>query len=161
MQCLLRLVGHRNLPSLTLSVKDSRSGTQVRAPITGDTVPSALFSESFGLSVYDNGYLNTAVCRSSISYIDGDKGILRYRGYDIEDLAENASFLEVSYLLLYGDLPSPDQFELWSTRIMRHTYIHENMVEYLKSFRYDAHPMGQLVSSVRPMSFRRVIVLGL
>jgi citrate synthase len=117
-------------------------------PIVQDTVQSSAFQE-LGLSVYDNGYLNTAVCQSAISFIDGDQGILRYRGYDIEDLAEHSSFLEVSYLLIYGELPSKEQLDIWTTRIMRHTFVHENMTEYLKSFRYDSHPMGMLVSSVR------------
>lgn len=91
--------------------------------------------------MYDNGYLNTAVCRSEITYIDGAKGILQYRGYAIEELAEHSSFLEVSYLLIFGELPTQEQFEKWSTRIMRHTFIHENLIDYLRNFRYDAHPM--------------------
>ena len=86
------------------------------------------------------------------SYIDGDKGILRYRGYDIDDLAENSSFLEVSYLLIFGELPTEEQLQKWTTRVLRHTFIHENMLDYLKSFRYDAHPMGMLVSSIAAMS---------
>ncbi|RKO94525.1 citrate synthase-like protein, partial [Blyttiomyces helicus] len=96
--------------------------------------------------------LEQAVCRSAISYIDGDKGILRYRGYNIEDLAEKSSFLEVSYLLIYGDLPTREQLLTWNTRVMRHTFIHENMVDFLRSFRYDAHPMGMLVSAIAAMS---------
>ncbi|KAI8819514.1 citrate synthase-like protein, partial [Chytriomyces cf. hyalinus JEL632] len=91
-------------------------------------------------------------CRSAVSYIDGDRGILRYRGYNIEDLAEHSSFVEVSYLLIYGDLPTKKQLDTWNTRIMRHTYVHENMIDYMKSFRYDAHPMGMLVSSIAAMS---------
>ncbi|KAJ3145336.1 hypothetical protein HK101_002510 [Irineochytrium annulatum] len=116
-----------------------------------DTIDSSIFSQ-LGLRVYDNGYLNTSVCRSSISYIDGDKGILRYRGYDIEVLAEKSSFLEVSYLLIYGELPTAAQYDTWTTRVMRHTFVHENMIDYLRSFRYDAHPMGMLVASVSAMS---------
>ncbi|KAI8839949.1 citrate synthase-like protein [Chytridium lagenaria] len=116
--------------------------TSHHIPIEEDTIDSSIFSQ-LGLRLYDNGYLNTSVCRSSISYIDGDKGILRYRGYDIEELAEKSSFLE---------LPTARQFETWTTRVMRHTYVHENMNEYLKSFRYDAHPMGMLVASVSAMS---------
>eukprot|EP00842_Homolaphlyctis_polyrhiza_P000744 jgi/Hompol1/1670/HPOL_002324-RA len=150
----------------SLIVTDNRTGTSVQVPIVEDTVETVAF-EQFGLTVYDNGYLNTAVCRSAISYIDGDKGILRYRGYDIEELAEKSTFLEVSYLLIFGELPSADQLEpnktnvdairlcpaqKWNTRIMRHTFIHENMVDYLKSFTYDAHPMGMLVSSIAAMS---------
>nr|KAJ3420500.1 hypothetical protein HK105_005602 [Polyrhizophydium stewartii] len=140
----------------TLIVTDNRTGTTTEVAINEDTVDTTAF-EKLGLTVYDNGYLNTAVCRSAISYIDGDKGILRYRGYDIEELAEKSTFLEVSYLLIFGELPSRDQLEKWNTRVLRHTFIHENMIDYLRplthtpciqSFRYDAHPMGMLVSSI-------------
>ncbi|KAL2915224.1 hypothetical protein HK105_205331 [Polyrhizophydium stewartii] len=135
----------------TLIVTDNRTGTTTEVAINEDTVDTTAF-EKLGLTVYDNGYLNTAVCRSAISYIDGDKGILRYRGYDIEELAEKSTFLEVSYLLIFGELPSRDQLEKWNTRVLRHTFIHENMIDYLRSFRYDAHPMGMLVSSIAAMS---------
>ncbi|KAJ3099155.1 hypothetical protein HDU96_010790 [Phlyctochytrium bullatum] len=127
----------------TITVLDHRTGKEHHIPIEEDTIDASIFSQ-LGLRLYDNG--------SSISYIDGDKGILRYRGYDIEELAEKSSFLEVSYLLIFGELPSPKQFETWTTRVMRHTYVHENMIDYLRSFRYDAHPMGMLVASISAMS---------
>ncbi len=114
-----------------LQVTDTASGKDYFIPIKEDTIETAELTK-LGLSVYDNGYLNTAVCRSSISYIDGERGILRYRGYDIEDLAENSSFLEVSYLLIFGHLPTKDQFDRWETRMMRHTLIHENLIDYLR-----------------------------
>ncbi|KAI8915556.1 citrate synthase-like protein [Gorgonomyces haynaldii] len=132
-------------------LKVQTANESVEIPIKEDTIDTTALA-GLGLVVYDNGYLNTAVCKSAISYIDGDKGILRYRGYDIEELAEKATFLEVSYLLIYGELPSKPQLEQWSTRVMRHTFIHENMIEYLKSFRYDAHPMGILVSAIASLS---------
>ena len=110
---------------LVLVNKDDTT-EQLELKVEQDTVRSSGF-EKWGLSIYDNGYLNTAVCRSAISYIDGDRGILRYRGYDIEDLAENSNFLEVSYLLIYGELPSPQQSETWTTRVLRHTYSMEIM----------------------------------
>jgi citrate synthase len=89
--------------------------------------------------------MNTASATSRISYIDGDKGILTYRGYPIEELAEKSSFLEVAFLLINGDLPTPKQLDNWSKLIMHHTYIHENLTELMKTFRYDAHPMGMLI----------------
>jgi citrate synthase len=134
--------------SCYLEATDSLTGKTARLPITKDTIQSNLLSSEFGITVCDTGYLNTAVCESSVSYIDGDRGILRYRGYDIEELAEKSSFLEVAFLLIYGELPSVDQLDAWTTRVllfsdqvMRHTFIHENMVDFLKHFRYDAHPM--------------------
>ncbi|KAI9011468.1 citrate synthase-like protein [Gaertneriomyces semiglobifer] len=134
-----------------LEVTDHRTGKTHVVPVEEDTIPSSFFNQ-LGLTVYDNGYLNTAVCRSSISFIDGDKGILRYRGYDIEDLASHSSFLEVSYLLIFGDLPTQEQLDTWETRVMRHTFIHENLIDYLRSFRYTAHPMGMMVSALSAMS---------
>ncbi|KAI9340166.1 citrate synthase [Zopfochytrium polystomum] len=134
-----------------LTVTDHRTGKTHYVPVEEDTIHSSFFDQ-LGLAVYDNGYLNTSVCRSSICYIDGEKGILRYRGYPIEELAEKSSFLEVSYLLIYGELPTARQLDTWTTRIMRHTFVHENMIDYLKSFRYDAHPMGMIVSSIAAMS---------
>lgn len=134
-----------------IEVTDSTTGKTYGFQIKEDTIDSSEIAQ-MGYQVYDNGYLNTAVCRSSISYIDGDKGILRYRGYDIADLAEHSSFLEVSYLLIFGDLPTEVQFEKWSTRMLRHTLIHENLIDYLRSFRYDAHPMGMVISSLATLS---------
>ncbi|KAJ3168291.1 hypothetical protein HDU88_001731 [Geranomyces variabilis] len=134
-----------------LEVTDHRTGQTHMVPVEDDTIDAGIFAQ-LGLSILDPGYLATAVCRSSISYIDGDKGILRYRGYNIEDLAEHSTFLEVAYLLIFGDLPTREQLLTWNTRIMRHTFIHENLVDYLRSFRYDAHPMGMVTSALSAMS---------
>lgn len=101
---------------------------------------------------YDPGYMNTACARSKICYIDGDKGKLTYRGYPIEQLAEKSTFLEVAFLLINGELPSKKQLDEWTHKIMTHTYLHENLIELMKTFRYDAHPMGMLISSVAAMS---------
>ncbi|KAM9964550.1 hypothetical protein ACTFIW_004320 [Dictyostelium discoideum] len=142
----------------TLTVIDNRTGKSYEIPINHETVKSIDFraikeqSIDFGTMIYDPGYYNTAVCKSQITYIDGDRGILEYRGYPIEQLAEKSSFLEVSYLLIYGDLPSKEQSNLWNTKIMNHTFIHENLISMMKSFRYDAHPMGMLISSLSAMS---------
>ncbi|KAF2075018.1 hypothetical protein CYY_003670 [Polysphondylium violaceum] len=142
----------------TFTVIDNRTGKSYEIPITQETVKSIDFRQmkespsDFGTMIYDPGYYNTAVCKSQITYIDGDRGILEYRGYPIEHLAENSSFLEVAYLLIYGDLPNMEQLNLWNTKIMNHTFIHENLIQLMKSFRYDAHPMGMLISSVSAMS---------
>ena len=103
-------------------------------------------------SSYDPAYFNTAAVTSRISYIDGDKGILNYRGYPIEQLAEKSSFLEVAYLLIYGELPDKAQFNYFNNRVMRHSFIHEDLATQMKSFRYDAHPMGMLISSLSSLS---------
>ncbi|KAI9146362.1 citrate synthase-like protein [Paraphysoderma sedebokerense] len=125
--------------------------TRPSIQVENATIKAKAFAE-LGLSIYDNGYLNTAVCRSKVSYIDGEKGILRYRGYNIEELAEKSSFLEVAFLLIYGELPDRAQLEQWETKVMRHTYIHENLIDYMKSFRYDAHPMGMCCSTIAALS---------
>jgi citrate synthase len=105
-----------------------------------------------GLKVYDPGYTNTASCTSRICFINGSKGVLRYRGYPIEQLAESSTFMEVSYLLMYGQLPDKAQLNYFEQRIMRHTYVHEDLKQMMKSFRYDAHPMGMVISAVSAMS---------
>ncbi len=106
----------------------------------------------FGLLSYDPAFLNTASCRSRITFIDGDRGILRYRGYPIEQLAEKSSYLEVSYLIINGELPNAAQFEQWNHNITHHTFLHENLKSFMQGFRYDAHPMGILVSTVAALS---------
>lgn len=142
----------------TLTITDNRTGKTYEIPITHDTVRAIdlrqikVNEDDFGMMTYDPAYLNTASCKSVITYIDGDKGILRYRGYPIEQLAEKSTYLEVAYLLIYGELPDKAQLAHWTNRIMRHTYIHENLAELMKSFRYDAHPMGMLVSSLAALS---------
>ena len=146
------------MSSNTLTITDNRTGKSYEVPITDETIKALdlrqikVEPDEFGMMTYDPGYTNTASCKSSITYIDGDKGILEYRGYPIEQLAEQSSFLEVAYLLIFGNLPSADELAHWEQRIMRHTYIHENLTDMLKSFRYDAHPMGIMVSAIAAMS---------
>ncbi|MGL5809814.1 MAG: citrate synthase [Nocardioides sp.] len=142
----------------SLSVVDNRTGRSYLVPITDGTIKAADIgqvgrSEGHpGLAVYDPGFVNTASCRSSITFIDGDKGILEYRGYPIEQLAEHSSFLEVAYLLVHGALPSEDQYAAWEHDITYHTFVHENMKRFMQGFNYDAHPMGTLMASVGAMS---------
>ena len=142
----------------TLTVTDNRTGKTYEIPIEHDTIPATALRkikvnpEDFGMMTYDPAYMNTAACKSKITYIDGDKGILHYRGYPIEQLAEQSSYLEVAYLLIYGELPNKDQSDYWTNRIMRHTYIHENLAHLMQAFRYDAHPMGMLIGSIAALS---------
>jgi citrate synthase len=149
----------------TLTIKDNRTGKQYEIPILYGTYPTygaaipALdlrqikdSDEDFGLLAYDPGFGNTASCKSAVTFIDGERGILRYRGYPIEELAGKSSYLEVAYLILHGELPSKSQFQVWSENITRHTILHENIKKLLDSFRYDAHPMGILVSTVAALS---------
>jgi len=142
----------------SLTVTDNRTGKTYEIDIVDDCVRALdlrqikVRSDEFGMMSYDPAYMNTAACSSSITYIDGEKSILRYRGYPIEELAEKSTFLECAYLLIYGELPTAEQLDQWTSRIMRHTYIHENLTHMIESFRYDAHPMGILISSVAAMS---------
>ena len=142
----------------TLTVVDNRTNRTYTLPIEEGTIRSMALrqiktdADDFGLMGYDPAFMNTASCRSKITFIDGDRGILRYRGYNIEDLAENCTFLEVAYLLLNGELPTPDQFKSWEYDIKHHTMLHENTKESMKTFRYDAHPMGILVSMLAALS---------
>ena len=147
-----------------LELRDARTGTAYSAPITtegpeGDTYVRAADLKQvkreagdFGLMSYDPAFMNTASCKSAITFIDGDKGILRYRGYPIEQLAEKATFLEVAYLLRHGELPDQGQYDAWVHDITFHTYVHENIRKFLEGFRYDAHPMNMLCSSVAALS---------
>ena len=113
---------------------------------------SALLKETGNVTL-DAGFTNTASCTSAITYIDGDAGILRYRGYPIEQLAESSSYLEVAYLLIHGELPTPEQFENWRYEITHHTFIHENVRKrFMEGFHHDAHPMGMLVSTIAALS---------
>jgi citrate synthase len=142
----------------TLTVVDNRTGKQYEVPISDGTVRAMDFrqiktgDDDFGLMTYDPAYTNTASCRSSITFIDGDKGILEYRGYPIEELAEKATFLEVAYLLIFGELPTTEQLEDWTHAITTHTFVHENVKSFVEGFRYDAHPMGMLLASVGALS---------
>ena len=148
----------------TLRLHDARTGRDYTAQITregpeGDTFVRAMDLRQvrqeegeFGLLTYDPAFMNTASCKSAITFIDGDKGILRYRGYPIEQLAEKATFLEVAYLLRHGELPSQDQYNSWVHDITYHTYVHENIRKFLEGFRYDAHPMSMLCSATAALS---------
>ena len=134
----------------TITIIDDRTGKKVTVPITDGVFPSSAIRElDPSLFVYDPAYLSTAACRSSITYLDGDNGVLRYRGYPIEQLAEKSTFLEVSYLLLNGELPDMAQLAQWTRDVTHHTFIHENMRKrFVDGFHYDAHPMGMFVSAV-------------
>jgi len=138
----------------TLSITDNRTGKSYEVPIKDGTIKALdlrqikVDSDDFGLMTYDPAFMNTASCRSAITYIDGDKGILEYRGYPIEQLAEKSTYLEVAYLLLHGELPNKAQLDDWTHNITYHTIINENLKKLLDSFRYNAHPMGKLISTV-------------
>jgi citrate synthase len=132
-----------------LDVTDTRTGTSYPLPITDGTIRA---TDLKGLVSYDPAFLNTASCRSAITYIDGEKGILRYRGYPIEQLAEKASFLEVAWLLRHGELPKQNDYDTFVHNITFHTYVHENLRTFLTGFRYDAHPMSMLCSAVAALS---------
>ncbi len=142
----------------TLTVRDNRTGQEYELPITDGTVRAADLGkiktgdDEPGIASYDPGFINTASCRSAVTYIDGDKGILEYRGYPIEQLAEKATYLEVAYLLIHGGLPTKEQYEQWVHEITYHTFVHENVKDFMQGFRYDAHPMGMLLASVGALS---------
>jgi citrate synthase len=142
----------------TLSVTDNRTGRQYEIPIEDGTIRAPALREikvsddDFGLMSYDPAYLNTASCRSEITFLDGEAGVLEYRGYPIEQLAERASYLEVAYLLIYGELPNKQQLEQWVHDVTIHTFVHENVKSFMQGFRYDAHPMGMLLASVGALS---------
>ncbi len=141
-----------------LSVTDSRTGHTYEMPIRDGAVRATDFrqikvsAEDFGLLAYDPAFLNTASCRSAITYIDGERGILRYRGYPIEELAEKSTFLEVAHLILKGELPDKVHSETWTEQIVHHTFVHENIKKFIDGFHHDAHPMGILVSTVAALS---------
>jgi len=142
----------------TLTVTDNRTGKTYELPISDGTIRAMDLrqikesEDDFGLMTYDPAFMNTAACRSAITFIDGDRGILRYRGYPIEQLAEKASFLEVAWLLIEGELPTKEQLEQWADEIRYHTYVHTNVTKFLEGFRYDAHPMGMLLGTVGALS---------
>jgi citrate synthase len=142
----------------SLTVRDNRTGREYDVPLTDGTIRAAdlgaikVDDGEPGVAVYDPGFTNTASCRSAITYIDGDAGVLEYRGYPIEQLAEDSTFLEVAYLLIHGELPDRAQYEHWEHEITYHTFVHENVKALMQGFRYDAHPMGMLLSSVAALS---------
>jgi citrate synthase len=132
----------------TLTITDNRTGKTYELPITHDTIRAMdmrqikVNDDDFGMMCYDPAFKNTASTKSTITFIDGDKGILRYRGYPIEQLAEKSSYLEVAYLILYGELPTQSQLDVWTKEITHHTLIHENIKDLYTGFRYDAHRWG-------------------
>jgi len=142
----------------TLLIKDSRTNKEYTVPITNDTIKAIdlrqikVKDDDFGMMTYDPAFMNTASCNSKITYIDGDKGILRYRGYPIEQLAGKCTYLEVAYLLLQGELPTKSQLDDWTYNVTHHTLIHENIKKFMDGFNYDAHPMGMLVSTLAALS---------
>jgi citrate synthase len=142
----------------SLSVTDNRTGKTYELPIEHGAIRAVDLRQvrtgpdDFGLLSYDPAFMNTASCRSTITYIDGDRGILEYRGYPIEQLAEKSSYLEVAYLLVHGQLPTGSQLDEWRWDITHHTWIHENLKKFLDTFHHDAHPMGMLVSAVAALS---------
>ena len=142
----------------TLSVTDNRTGETYEIEISDGTVKAMDFrqmkvnEDDFGLMTYDPAFTNTANCRSEITYIDGEAGVLQHRGYPIEQLCEESNYLEVAYLIVNGELPTKDQLEKWTHDITIHTFVHENIKEFLQGFRHDAHPMGMLLSAVGALS---------
>jgi len=142
----------------TLTVTDNRTGQVYELAVTDGTVPAQdfrkikAFEGDFGLMVYDPAFTNTASCRSAVSYIDGERGILEYRGYPIEEMAEQSTFLEAAYLVIHGELPNKAQLNEWTWNITHHTFVHENVKKLMEGFHYDAHPMGMLVGTVAALS---------
>lgn len=142
----------------TLSITDNRTGKTYEVPIEDGTIKALDLrkiktdEEDFGLMAYDPGFMNTAACKSRITFIDGDKGILRYRGYPIEQLAEQSDFLEVAYLLYFGELPTRSQLDDFKRTVLSHTIIHEQTKKFIDGFRHDSHPMGAFLSTVAALS---------
>ncbi len=142
----------------TFTIVDNRNGKSYTIPIKDGTIRAMDLrqiktdAEDFGMMSYDPAFMNTASCRSAITFIDGDKGILRYRGYPIEQLAEKCTFLEVAYLIMSGELPTQEQLDQWVDEVKHHTMLHENIKKFMDGFHYDAHPMGMLISTVAALS---------
>jgi citrate synthase len=142
----------------TLTITDNRTGKTYELAIKDDTIRAMdlrqikVSADDFGMMTYDPAFMNTASCRSAITFIDGDKGILEYRGYPIEQLAEHSDFLETAYLILFGELPTAAQLAAWTNDVTMHTMLHENIKKFLSGFRYDAHPMGMFLSTVGALS---------
>jgi len=142
------------LPTNSLTITDNRTGKSYEVPINEDTIRATdlrkikVNDDDFGMMTYDPAFMNTAACRSAITFIDGDKGILEYRGYPIEQLAEHSTYLETSWLLLNGELPTKEELDGWTHTITYHTFINENLKGVLDSFRYNAHPMGMLIAMI-------------
>ena len=145
-------------PGGVLQATDSRTGRSYDLPITDGAIRAAdlrqikVSDDDIGLLSYDPAFMNTASCRSAITFIDGDRGVLRYRGYPIEELAGRASFLDVAYLLLRGELPGKEDSAAWADEVTHHTFVHENIKKFIDGFHHDAHPMGILVSTIAALS---------
>ena len=145
-------------PGETLTITDNRTGRTYELPITDGTIRGVdlrqikVDDDDFGLMSYDPAFMNTASCRSAVTFIDGDKGVLEYRGYPIEQLAERSSYLEVAYLLVHGALPTTAELDAWREEITLHTFVHENVKGFMQGFRHDAHPMGMLLGAVGALS---------
>jgi citrate synthase len=142
----------------TLTITDNRTGKQYEIPIQDGAIRAMdlrkikVTPDDFGMMTYDPALMNTASCRSRITFIDGDHGVLLYRGYPIEQLAEHSDFLETAFLIMFGELPTQPELERWTTDVMLHTMLHENIKKFLEGFRYDAHPMGMFLSTVGALS---------
>jgi citrate synthase len=155
-QSTVREAKHMSRDSLTIT--DNRTGKTYEIPVTDDTIRALdlrqikLNQNDFGMMSYDPAFSNTALCKSKISFIDGDNGILRYRGYPIEELAERSTYLETAYLIIFGELPTRKQLEEWTYHVTHHTFIHESIKKFLDGFHYDAHPMGMLISTIAALS---------
>jgi len=146
------------MPSDTLTVVDNRTGQEYTVPIENGTIRAMdlrqirVSEDDFGLMSYDPSFSNTASCLSKITFIDGEKGILEYRGYPIEQLAEKSTYMETAYLVIHGELPAKSQLKEWTHNITTHTMLHENIKKFMEGFRYDAHPMGMLISTFGALS---------
>src|SRR5213596_2295373 len=142
----------------TLTITDNRTGKKYDVPITDGTIRAMdlrqikVGTDDFGMMTYDPAFMNTANCRSAITYIDGEKGILLYRGYPIEQLAEDSDYLETAYLILFGELPTSAQLHAWTHQINSHTMLHESTKKFMEGFHHDAHPMGIFLSTVGALS---------
>jgi citrate synthase len=142
----------------SLTITDNRTGRTYEVPIEDGTVRATALrdikvdDDDFGVMSYDPAFMNTASCRSAITFLDGEAGVLEYRGYPIEQLAERSTYLEVAYLLIHGELPTQQQLDEWTHLITIHTFVHENVKSFMQGFRYDAHPMGMLLASVGALS---------
>ena len=142
----------------SLTITDNRTGKTYEVPVEDGTIRALALrdikvsDDDFGVMSYDPAFMNTASCRSAITYLDGEAGVLEYRGYPIEQLAEQSTYLEVAYLLIHGELPNQKQLDEWTHAVTIHTFVHENVKSFMQGFRYDAHPMGMLVASVGALS---------
>src|ERR1700682_2246344 len=141
-------------PRETLTITDNRTGKSYEISIVHGAIRAAdlrqikVQADEFGMMSYDPAFNNTASCISRVTFIDGDVGILRYRGYPIEDLAEKSTYLETAYLLIHGELPTSSQLKDWTYNVTHHTFIHESIKKFLDGFHYDAHPMGMMISTI-------------